>query len=1094
MRRILFSVFGGMFFGALICSNVWAQATAQISGTVRDQSGAVLPGVEVTATQTETGISRTAITNETGSYIVPNLAIGPYRLEAALPGFRTFAQTGIVLQVNSNPAVNPVLEIGQVTEAVEVQANAALVETRSTAVGQVIENERILELPLNGRKVTDLIALSGAAVQTGVSPSQSWQGGALISIAGGQSFGVGYSLDGAMHSNPYDGSQMPLPFPDALQEFKVEASGISANGGSKSGGAVTAVTKSGTNEFHGDAFEFVRNYKFNARNFFARSRDTLKRNQFGGTLGGPIVKNKLFFFGGYQATKERSDPGQTIAYVPTAAMLAGDWTTFASAACNSGGPVTLRAPFANNRIDPALYSKAALNIAGRLPPAQDECGKVTYGLVQKPDDSQTIGKIDYEWSSTHSSFGRIMVATFDIPMPYTLTKNILTTTTNGYDNLAQSYAIGDTHLIGPTIVNAARLAVNRTGIHRTASPYFGPADVGVNSYSALPGFMVLNIFGGFNLSDTGAPGPGDFVTTAIQAGNDLSVVRGNHQMAFGANIAHWRTIQRAHRASLGNFVFNGSATNLGMGDFLTGRLTTLNHGSPTSWASRQTSFGAYAQDVWKHSPKLTLSYGLRWEPFLPLHLTEGAVYNFDYDRFHNGIRSTAIPNAPVGLYFPGDPGFPKNAPINVRWTDLAPRVGLAWDPHGDGRTSVRASYGIAYDFSGSNSLNGSASSPPYSFNVIIQSPVGGFEDPWRGFPGGMPLPWVVDRKNARFTPYASFYAAEKYDMKAPGVQSWNLSIQRQLPGSFLVSGTYLGSHTTHLWVQKPVNNSIYFAGGPCTLNGVVYPTCSVTGNSDQRRRLILENPQEGQSFSYITVNEDGGTGNYNGLLLSVQRQAARGVNVSTNYTWAHCIGNNWNVGGPGTNPYPNPNDRDFEIGNCASDRRHLFNFSAVAETPQFANRALRVIGSAWRLAGIYRWSAGTPLTITTGLDRALNGTASTQRPNQVLGNPYGDRSSVSNYLNPNAFAQPSLGTLGNMRPFNVVGPSTFQFDVALSRGFKIRERQSMEFRAEAFNVTNSFRIANTIPAAFTTLNNNTFGQINFSADARIMQFALKYAF
>src|SRR5437870_562765 len=337
MKRTLLVLLVVVLGTVVICSNAWAQATAQITGTVKDQSGAVLPGVEITAIQTETGVARTTVTNETGTFALPNLVTGPYKLETALPEFRTFVQTGIVLQVNGNPVINPVLEVGQVSEQVEVQANVAQVETRSNAVGQVIENALILELPLNGRQVTDLITLSGAAVQVGTGAAG--PGGipgnstVQISIAGGLNFGVGYSLDGAMHIDMYNGANHPMPFPDALQEFKVEASGISAAGGMRSGGGVNAVTKSGTNDYHGDLFEFVRNAKFNARNFFASKRDTLKRNQYGGTLGGPIAKNKLFFFGGYQGTKTRSDPNDTISYVPTPAMLAGDFTTFASAAC-----------------------------------------------------------------------------------------------------------------------------------------------------------------------------------------------------------------------------------------------------------------------------------------------------------------------------------------------------------------------------------------------------------------------------------------------------------------------------------------------------------------------------------------------------------------------------------------------------------------------------------------------------------------------------------------------------------------------------------------------------------------------------------------
>src|SRR5437870_12455095 len=327
MRRIVSVVFIGMIAFVLLCNSAWAQATAQIAGTVKDQSAAVLPGVEITVTQTDTGIARSTVSNETGSYVLPNLPVGPYRLEAALPGFRTFVQTGIVLQVNSNPQINITLEVGQVAETVEVQANATLVETRSTGVGQVIENERILELPLNGRQATDLVVLAGAAIQVGTNNNRGMNFGVSISVAGSTGQGVAYNLDGALHTNPFNNLNLPLPFPDALQEFKVETSGLTAQNGWATGGAVSAVTKSGTNDLHGDLFEFVRNDLFNARNYFATTHSTLKRNQFGGTIGGPIVKNKLFFFGGYQGTTIRFDPADIRAFIPTAAMLAGDWTT-----------------------------------------------------------------------------------------------------------------------------------------------------------------------------------------------------------------------------------------------------------------------------------------------------------------------------------------------------------------------------------------------------------------------------------------------------------------------------------------------------------------------------------------------------------------------------------------------------------------------------------------------------------------------------------------------------------------------------------------------------------------------------------------------
>src|SRR5262245_59467718 len=381
MKRTLVGFFVGMCVFVVSGSNLWAQATAQISGTAKDQSGAVLPGVEIHVMQAETGTTRDVVTNETGSYVLTNLPIGPYRLEAALPGFRTYVQTGIVLQVNSSPTVNVVLEVGQVSEQVEVQADAALVETRNVGIGQVVENTRILELPLNGRQAVELIALAGAAAPAPLVDASARDpfAKASFSVAGGLNNGVDFTLDGAYHNNPQSNGYMTTPFPDALQEFKVETSATSAGGGAKSAGSVSLVTKSGTNEFHGDLFEFVRNGKFNARNAFAVKRDTIKRNQFGGTVGGAIAKSKLFFFAGYQGTTIRQDPSDLQTFVPTAAMYAGDFTAFASPACNAGRQITLRAPFVNNRIDPALFSKAALAYASKMPTTSDPCGKIIYG-------------------------------------------------------------------------------------------------------------------------------------------------------------------------------------------------------------------------------------------------------------------------------------------------------------------------------------------------------------------------------------------------------------------------------------------------------------------------------------------------------------------------------------------------------------------------------------------------------------------------------------------------------------------------------------------------------------------------------------------
>src|SRR5438128_6549560 len=281
-------------------------------------------------------------------------------LQAELPGFKSYVQTGIVLQVDDSPTINVVLQIGQVSEQVEVQANAALMETRTTAIGQAVTNQQIAEMPLNGRDPHELIFLAGMATnpQQGSMNSIRNYPTVVVSVAGGNGDGVSYLLDGSIWQDPYNSLSMPLPFPDALQEFKVETSAMPAQYGFHATATVNAVTRSGSNEFHGDVFEFVRNGIFNARDAFATKRDTLKRNQFGGVIGGAVLKNKLFFFAGYQGTKVRQDPPDTLGFVPAAAMFAGDFTTFASPACNTGRQMTLRAPFVNNRIDPALFSKA----------------------------------------------------------------------------------------------------------------------------------------------------------------------------------------------------------------------------------------------------------------------------------------------------------------------------------------------------------------------------------------------------------------------------------------------------------------------------------------------------------------------------------------------------------------------------------------------------------------------------------------------------------------------------------------------------------------------------------------------------------------
>src|SRR5437867_3879166 len=415
------------------------------------------------------------------------------------------------------------------------------------------------------------------------------------------------------------------------------------------------------------------------------------------------------------------------------------------------------------------------------------------------------------------------------------------------------------------------------------------------------------------------------------------------------------------------------------------------------------------------------------------------------------------------------------------------KCGLAWDVNGNGTMSVRASYGFSYvpvpgDFRERYSGTG-----PWGGRVTLSSPIGGLVDPYSGVRGGDIFPYEVN-KDAPFQPYGWVYS-QPYDIPTPYQQTWTLSIQRQIGRDWLVSGSYLGSNMIHLWGNQSLNPAAYIFNGTntCTLpNGVTItgpppvpndPTsghqCSTLGNTDVRRVFGFQRPADAANLGYVAIADAGGIQRYNGLLLSAERRA-KGVTFNTNYTWSHCIGPYVTLYDARAlwpyETYTNPNNRDADRGNCDSDRRHIFNLTSVAETPQFSNPTLRVLATGWRLAGIYSRSSGSLLNVEAGSDRALTG-INHQRANQISGNPYGDQSAgaLAQFLNPAAFAQPDMGTTGNIGRNSIRGPRIWSFDMALSRAFRFRESQSLEFRVEAFNLTNSFRPGN--PNAI--LNSNT---------------------
>jgi hypothetical protein len=1088
------------------CAGLFAQsaATSQIAGTVQDSSGLAIQGAQVHAVQTDTGLSRTAETGADGSYILPSLPIGPWRLEFTKPGFNTFVQNGVVLQVASNPTIDAKLQVGNVTQQVEVEASAAMVETRSSGVGQVVDQQRVVDLPLNGRTATDLIYLAGAAAtapNADLVSTKNYPGEAVLSIGGGLANGTTYLLDGGTHNDPFNNLNLPLPFPDALQEFKVETSALPAQYGQHSAGAVNAVTKSGGNSIHGDAFEFVRNYKFNSRNPAATVRDSLKRNQFGGTLGGPVKKDKLFFFVGYQGNIIRSNPATAFSFIPTSAMQQGDFSTIVSPQCNAGRTIALKDPrdptgktlFADNHIPVSLFSAPALKMMTFYPPAADACGTSFYSTVQNQDEHMGIARGDYQLNSKQTLFLRYFVSHSLQPTTYD-GKNPLSMTFSGADDLVNSGVFGHTFVLSASMVNSFRATFNRSAVAKTQTPTFDGPSLGIKMTTLVPGHLIATATGAIYSAQVFSYAAFD-PTTDHQLADDLSLIKGNHQFGFGAN---WiRSVQNVYGPlnGDGNFTFNGQSTGLSMGDFLTGYASSFTQGGIQYDYERYHYIGLYAQDNWKLTQHLTVNYGLRWEPYIGGAMAKQYVSHFEQNLFNQNVHSTIYPNAPAGVLFPGDSGFDtNNRPSHVKLNDFAPRAGVVWDPKGDGRMTVRASWGMFYELPHTLFAYGFSQAPPWGESITRPNVF--FGDPWgpgqngsAAFPGGDPFPINLN-KNFTF-PIPGNYTTYPLDLKPTYLEQWNVSIQKQIGSNWLLSASYLGNNTIHLWADAPINAAVYIPGN-CTAGQfglTAAGACSTTANTNFRRPLYIQNPAQGQYFGTIHQLDDGSTAGYNAMLLSAQHRLSNHFTVLGNYTWSHCIAGAFTSELDGVQ-YTNPQNRRFDRGNCIGiDHRHLINVSAVEEAPHFANRALQLIAGDWKLSEIMRIQSGSFFSVTTATDQALNGIGA-QRAAQLLPNPYPAQQTFAQWMNPAAFAQPAAGTFG-ISPGNVQGPGTFQLDISLVRAVRIREKQTLEFRAEAFNLPNHVRPMNP-NAAITTP--TTFGKVTLFQDPRIMQFALKYLF
>ncbi len=1120
MRTITGVVLGVVFASVA----AWAQ-TSQITGTIKDPSGSAIPGAAIKATQTATGVVRNATSGANGDYALPNLPIGPYQLEVTKDGFSKYSQTGIVLQVESNPTVDVSLQVGAASAVVSVEASAAQVETRSTSIGSVVTNQQIAEMPLNGRDAHELIFLAGMATFPGTGSYSSIRNypTVAVSVAGGNADGVSYLLDGTIWQDPYNSLSLPLPFPDALQEFKVETSAPPAQYGFHASATVNAVTKSGTNEYHGDLFEFLRNGDLNARDFQAAVRDTLKRNQFGGVIGGPVMprfRNKLFFFGGFQRTSLRSDGSQNVAHIPTPAAVNGDFTALASPACNNGVQKNLSAAagFNNNMIAPSLMSVVARNMMKTFPVTNDPCGKVTYPLVADQDENLYVAKIDYQISDKQSIFGRFMAGHLGEASTYD-GANPLSLNTAAFVDFDYGLNIGHTYIFSPNLISSFRIGANRTNVVKT-----------LDNYTSLAGFgSIMTPLGGNteNVTVTGAftVGGGNASLGASHNGpmpsilEDLTWNKGSHQIQFGGGIFQQRLNFFAGLQAIGGPSFDGSQTGLALADFMTGKMVTWSQGTVYGFYLRQFYNALYIQDTWKVTPRLTLNYGVRWEPFQASYNNRQENETFNPAAFAAGIHSTQFVNAPAGLFFPGDSQYPCGSSLTCSdFKKFFPRVGLAWDPQGNGKMTIRAAYGMFGDRA--SLLNGTAGyfSAPFGNQITLSG--GNVDNPWATFPGGNPMPAISQFQGiGTYSHQTPFYTGDAYvtwplnGYKPTYMNQWNLSIQRQMGKDWLLTANYVGNNTIHMLSAEQINQGVFMGLGSCQLynNNVLttYPTCSTTTNTQARRVLTIQNPAIGQYYSTVATVDDGGTAEYEGLYVSAQKRLSHGLTAQANYTWSHCISDPYDFNSGSTGLAVPGNRREWRSNCIGIDLRQLFVLNLVATTPKFSNRWARIIGSNWQIAPLLELKSATFFTAFVGTDRALTGVGS-QTPNQVLADPYPANQTLSNWLNAAAFTPAAPGTYGNLGYNNLKGPGIFQLNVALSRNFLIGEKRYIQVRAEAFNLPNHVNgfapgVApiNTGIGANTTLTSATATQVTsdisgnnggLAGDYRVVQVAMKFVF
>ncbi len=1059
--------------------------TAAIFGLVADQQGAAVTSATVMITSTATNQARTVQTNDSGQYLFSSLPIGGYSLAVEHASFRRLERKGILLQANENVKVDVVLEVGDVKTTISVDAAAPQVETRSSTLKETVDRARVVELPLNGRNAADLALLAAGVTAYGsntgdVGGNIRPRGTKNFSINGSRNNNVRFTLDGGENMDNLMNLNLPFPFPDAVQEFSVETSNSMVDQGNSSAGTVNVVTKSGTNQIHGNGFWFVRNTELNASNFFSRAQDQLKRNQAGFTLGGPLKKNRLFAFGGFQQLWIRTAAGNTRVQTLSAAERRGDFST---------NPIVIYdqqagAPFANNTIPQSRLSPAATKLLGVSPvPDADGFTRFTFGSPE--NGRQYIGRVDYVHNSKHSLSFRVFqndqVNPFHSPAD-----NIHASRTQGTQpsinaTLSHNFAISSRMIAHTQLTGMHLRSLAESDFSKTIR------DFGVDVYAASNDISLSMTNSGANISSAQKVG---FARATEELLHDWSFTKGSHTFTWGGQF-NWRQYNEdTVFNSSGYWEFDGTGTGLGnrigfdRADFMLGRFSLFTQNNGELENRRQFTKGVFFSDVWRLSRRLTVNFGIRWEPYEFFSDTLNRNQTFDAANFRKGIHSTVFKNAPAGLLFSGDKdpqGGTITGPVaKPDWNNFAPRIGIAWDPFGDGKTSIRSGLGIYYDapllFGANNSNNVS----PFSYSTLFTS--GQLDAPYKGRESSNKFPLNGFGPDSPFdSPLETIVLDGKY--VTASTAQWNFTVEREIFRDARLRVAYVGNKSTHLKGEYDQNAPIYNPGLSLNEN---------RNTIDERRPF--------QGFSRIVRFFHGLNSNYNGLQISFDKRYSNGFTLLSTYTWSKAIDYQSSNQAAQDAPISNPFNFFAGRGVTTAHRPHRFVSSAVWDIPhpKIASPLVRAIASDWKLSGILTLQSGrffqiagtgNPLAGIAGARVDLIGSGS---PILDTGRSKGDK--IAAYFDKTRFRNPAPNTLGTLGRNSLMGPGYANLDLSLVKGFRLPflgEAGLGQLRLEAFNTLNRTNFSN----PNTGLTNVNFGRLTGTdGDPRILQLAVKLNF